>query len=167
MKLVSRNIVAVSLAASVAFSPLYAQSNAVSLASKFEVEKSEVDALGKETVKLLPPEKTQVVPGDKLIFTLSYTNNGAEPAQNFVAVNPLHSAVQFTSTEESWADVSVDGGKTFGKLSALTVAVPATPEAAATVRPATAEDVTTIRWAFAQPIPAGGKGTLSFRGVVK
>ena len=41
------------------------------------------------------------------------------------------------------------------------------PDTNALAQGATAADVTHVRWAFSQPIPAGGEGRLSFRGIVK
>jgi hypothetical protein len=34
-------------------------------------------------------------------------------------------------------------------------------------RPAQAADVTHVRWTLGDPVPSGGAGELSFRGVVK
>ena len=103
-----------------------------------------------------------VVPGDRLLFVLSYRNNGAAPAANFVVTNPLPPAVAFSGTEDARADVSVDGGHSWGKLATLQVR-----ESDGTMRAARADDVNSIRWAFAQPIPAGEAGRLTFRGVVR
>ncbi len=79
----------------------------------------------------------------------------------------MPAAIAFVSTAEDWAEVSVDGGKTFGKLGSLTVMAPPAEGAAPVSRPATAEDVTAVRWAFKTPIAAGASGKLSYRGVVK
>lgn len=173
MKMIGRNFLAGALvlgSVSGSFAiaaPAFAQSSAVKLESEIMVEKTETLANGTTKTTLVSPKNTQVVPGDKLIVTLKYTNSGAAPASDFVATNPLPAPVQFTSVAEDWADVSVDGGKTFGKLTTLTVmAVPAEGGAAVS-RAATPEDVTTIRWAFATPIAPGAKGTLTYRGVVR
>ena len=171
-----------------AAAPAPANPRAVQISSVIQVERVTAAADGRTSTTLVSPEKVTVVPGDKLLFTLGYTNTTSAPAANFVAVNPIDPSVAFTGVTEDWAELSVDGGKSWGKLSQLTVLdEPAAPgaDAADTVadersgevtrpatqpvapRPARAEDVTHVRWKFAQPIPAGGTGELSFRGVVR
>jgi uncharacterized repeat protein (TIGR01451 family) len=131
----------------------------VALSSHVFVERVKPDASGApKTVR----EKPEVVtPGDRLVFVLSYKNQGAQPATGFTVTNPIPPAVSFTGAEGG-ALLSVDGGKSWGQLPALKVARPD-----GTARPATAADVTHIRWSFAQPIAAGSGGELSFRGTVK
>lgn len=147
--------------------PAIAQASAVTLSSQVMVEKTETAADGSVKTLLKSPKDTIVTPGDKLVITLHYVNTGAVPAGNFVATNPLPGAVQFTSVNEDWAEVSVDNGTTFGKLADLKVSKVPAEGGAAVEQPATAADVNVVRWAFATPIPAGAKGDLVFRGVVK
>lgn len=135
-------------------------SNAVSLNSDVLVERTSTDAQGRQQVTLEEP--STVIPGDKLVFVLRYRNNGATAASDFVVTNPLPTAVAFEGAGDDRAQVSVDGGRNWGALSALNVR-----EADGTSRPAAARDVTHIRWAFAQPIPAGEAGRLMFRGIVR
>jgi uncharacterized repeat protein (TIGR01451 family) len=139
----------------------------VTLTSAAMIERVTVDAKGVQKTVLKSPSQSVVVPGDKVIFTLSYANLGSEPAAGFRATNPMPGAVHFSSAAEDWAEVSVDGGQVWGKLDALKVAVAATPTTPASTRAATAEDVTHVRWIFAQPIAPGAKGSVSYRGVVK
>lgn len=147
--------------------PAMAQSEAVTLSSDVMVEKTETAADGTVKTLLKSPKDTIVTPGDKLVITLHYVNTGSAPAANFVATNPLPGPVQFTSVSEDWADVSVDNGATFGKLADLKVRKVPAEGGDAVIQPASAEDVTTVRWVFRQPIPAGAKGELTFRGIVK
>ena len=132
----------------------------VSLASDVFVERISQDAQGKTKVTLDPP--AIVTPGDRLVFQLTYRNGGAQPATGFEVTNPVPASIVFTGVEDASARVSVDGGKIWGVLAALKVALPDGGK-----RPAAAADVTHIRWSFAQPIPAGQAGKLSFRGIVK
>lgn len=149
------------LIAALIAAPAAAQSgNAVSLVSDVLVERSTTDANGRTQTTLEEP--TTVVPGDKLVFVLRYRNNGAQPATDFVVTNPLPEAVAFQAAGDERAEVSVDGGRSWGRLASLTIR-----EADGSQRPAQASDVTHIRWAFAQPIPAGEAGRLMFRGIVR
>jgi uncharacterized repeat protein (TIGR01451 family) len=139
----------------------------VTLSSDVKIERVEIDATGKEQTKIYGPSDISVVPGDKVIFTLQVVNTGAEPAAGFRATNPMPGAVQFTSVAEDWAEVSVDGGVTWGKLVALKVKSKAADGTAEVERAAGTEDVTHVRWVFADAIAAGAKRTISYRGVVK
>ena len=129
-------------------------------------------------VKGHSPVTTAITPGDRLVFINAYRNTGRQPVNGFVVNNPVHPAVALTEVQEDWATVSVDGGKTFGKLTDLTVTEveeidetedgetsPAVPATA--TRAAVPADVTHIRWTFAAPIAPGEAGELRFRGIVK
>jgi uncharacterized repeat protein (TIGR01451 family) len=134
--------------------------NNVTLNNQVFVEHVRVDAQGRRNVVLDPPGV--VTPGDHLVFVLTYRNGGQQPATGFAVTNPIPPAVAFERSDDAGAMVSVDGGRTWGALAALTVAQPDGSR-----RPAVAADVTHVRWAFSQPIPAGAEGRLSFRGIVK
>jgi uncharacterized repeat protein (TIGR01451 family) len=132
----------------------------VSLASEVFVEKAVKDAKGE--TKTVREKPALVTPGDRLVFVLSYKNQGAQPATGFTVTNPVPAAVAFAASEGAGSQVSIDGGKSWGQLAALKVAQPD-----GTSRAAAPADVTHIRWNFAQPIAAGSGGQLSFRGTVK
>ncbi len=155
----------------VAFStPAYAQTAEaarVVLTSDALIERTEIGANGKEQSVLKTPSEVIVTPGDRVIFTLKYTNKGALPATGFRATNPMPGPVQFISVVEDWAEVSVDGGKKWGKLVELTVQAKSADGVTDISRAAAVEDVTHLRWVFPNAIPPGGEGTLSYRGVVK
>ena len=100
--------------------------------------------------------------GDRLVFVLSYRNNGAAPATDFVITNPIPDSVEYAGTQSAGAVHSIDGGRNWGALDALSVR-----DAQGNSRAATFADVTHVRWRFVQPIPAGSGGEVRFRGVVK
>ena len=132
----------------------------VSLSSHVFVEHMKPGPSGKPVAVREDPHV--VTPGDKLVFELAYRNVGAEAATGFVITDPIPASVAFAGGESEGAIFSVDGGRTWGPLAALRVAQPNGGS-----RAATPADVTHVRWAFARPIPAGGAGSVSFRGVVK
>jgi uncharacterized repeat protein (TIGR01451 family) len=142
------------------FAPAAAFASDVSLSSEVFVERIKEDAQGRKTTVLEEPKV--VTPGDKLVFILSYKNEGAQPADDFVVTNPIPEAVAFAGDEDAGAVVSIDGAKSWGALAALKVR-----QTDGTERAATPADVTHIRWSFAQPIPVGKQGKLSFRGIVR
>lgn len=139
----------------------------VALSSEVKIERTQIDASGKETTVLREPKDVVVVPGDRVVFTLNVVNTGAVAASGFRATNPIPGPVTFIAVTEDWADVSVDGGLSWGKLAAMTVKVKAPDTGTETTRAATADDVTHVRWVFADAIAPGAKTTVSYRGVVK
>jgi uncharacterized repeat protein (TIGR01451 family) len=142
------------------FASTAALASEVKLASEIFVERVRLDAQGRSNTVLEEPN--MVTPGDKLLFVLAYKNEGSGPAADFVINNPVPESVTFAGSESTNALMSVDGGKSWGRLAALKVTQPD-----GTVRAAVAGDVTNVRWQFARPIPAGGEGTVKFRAVVK
>ena len=134
--------------------------NQVALTSEVLVERTVTDANGASRVSLEAPGV--VTPGDHLVFVLTYRNNGAAPASDFVVSNPIPDSVVFDGTDSPGAVYSVDGGRSWGALSALSVR-----GADGSSRPATLADVNSVQWRLAQPIPAGSGGELRFRGIVK
>jgi uncharacterized repeat protein (TIGR01451 family) len=134
--------------------------DSVALSSSVFVERQLVDSNGRSRVELHAPQV--VTPGDRLVFILSYRNTGEKPAQHFTVTNPLPQAVAYAGTPDEQAQISVDGGRSWGLLSSLRVR-----EEDGRWRNARPEDVTHIRWTLAQPIRVGATGKLSFRGTVR
>jgi uncharacterized repeat protein (TIGR01451 family) len=132
----------------------------VSLTNKVFVERVKAGADGKPVT--VREEPGVVTPGDRLAFVLAYRNGGAEPATGFTLTNPIPPSIAFSGSDDAIAVVSVDGGKSWGKLASLKVV-----QADGTSRPAVAADVTHIRWSLDRPIAPGTGGELSFRGVVE
>jgi uncharacterized repeat protein (TIGR01451 family) len=133
--------------------------NNVMLSSMVLLERTVSDGAGRSRVVLEEPKT--VTPGDRLVFILAYRNAGVAPASDFIVTNPLPAAVAFQGNADG-AQVSIDGGKSWGALPSLRVHGPD-----GRWRDARPEDVTHLRWALKQAIPAGAKGKLSFRGIVR
>ena len=131
----------------------------VELSSSVFVEKTALDSHGRQTVVLEEP--TRVVPGDRLVFVLKYHNVGDRPATDFVVTNPMPRAVAFQKTLDGTEQVSIDGGKSWGRLKDLRTSTDGG------YRAAVPEDVTHIRWNFSKAISAGYRGNLTFRGTVR
>ena len=140
--------------------PALAQSGAVTLQSDAKVERVITDGNGQTSVTLAEP--TTVVPGDTVVFTIHYRNTSDRDVSDFVINNPIPAAIRFERSDNQQAVVSVEGGRTIGRLDTLTVGT-----VDGTARPATANDVTHVRWTFPQPIAARQSGAVSFRGNVR
>ena len=141
--------------------PAVAQAAAspIALIGDVKAEKVVTAPDGTERTELVEP--TTIIPGDRLIFGTDYAHNGAEIVNNFVVTNPLPAAVRLAPDADPALDVSVDGGKTWGKLAALTLANPD-----GTQRPATHADVTHVRWVLASVTP-GAKGRLTYPAIIR
>jgi uncharacterized repeat protein (TIGR01451 family) len=137
-----------------------AAASKVSLVSDVFVERVGEDASGRPVRTLSPPRA--LTPGDRLVFVLSYRNGGAEPASGFVITNPVPDSVAFAGAEDNEAEVSVDWGRSWGKLGALSVT-----GADGGSRPAVPEDVTHVRWRLRDSVAAGAMGKLSYRAIAR
>ena len=146
--------------------PAPAQKKAgIVLTSVSEVEVVKQNAEGKKEVKRVDAAKAAVVPGDTVIFTVSYANTDPKPADRVIVINPVpeHMTYLNNSAEGTGTviDFSVDGGKTYAAPGKLTVT------ANGRQRPVTAADYTHIRWTLSKPLAPGGKGSVSFKAMLK
>ena len=135
------------------------ESGHLNVTTTVQKEEVTIDEAGNRTTQLV--DATKVVPGDEVIYTVTFSNISDAPAENVIITNPLPE--QLTYVDDSafgpGADIvfSVDGGKTFGRPDELTVSVDGVP------RSATARDFTHIRWVMAADIAAGSQGMSQFR----
>ena len=137
--------------------PAFAQQQAA-IALKGDVKVvRQVTENGKTTETLEDPN--QVLPGDKLVFTTHYSNSSNKAVDDFVVTNPLPAPVKLAEVDSF--EVSVDGGKSFGALTALKVA-----GADGKVRAAELGDVTHIRWRVASIAP-GASGEVKYFAEVR
>ena len=134
--------------------------NNVSLSSDVYIERKIEKPNG--TTALVLEQPTTVTPGDKLVFVVKYKNVGSAPASDFSVTNPLPKTVAFEGTSDGTELVSIDGGKSWGPLAALSYV-----SSNGNIRPALMSDVTHVKWKFNRSLSAGSGGKLVFRGTVK
>lgn len=113
------------------------------------------------TEKQVLSEPKVVVPGDRLIFSTSYRNTGGETVRNFVVTNPIPNGVMLAPEGAAEHSVSVDGGKSWGKLASLSV-----NNGEGAMRPAVAGDVTHVRWVLPEVAP-GAEGKVTYNAIVR
>ncbi len=110
----------------------------------------------------------EVLPGDVLVYTLTYKNVGDELARDIKIDNPIpkDTAYVIDSAYGPGSEItfSVDKGKTFNKPSLLRYEVEVKGEIQK--RKASPEQYTDIRWAIAE-VGVGKSGVASFRVRVK
>jgi uncharacterized repeat protein (TIGR01451 family) len=159
MRLFSASLVIA--AALVVSGEAYAANGPLVVESSVLAEQRQAAPDGTVKVSLVPAAK--VVPGDKVVFVLSYRNTGAQPIGELVLSNPLPRGLAYRgpAAGSPAPELSVDG-RTFGALSVLRVT-----GGGGVQRQANADDVRHVRWRLAQPLKAGAKGQLSFQATLR
>lgn len=161
-----RILTVLSILTLLSFQAMAADKGAIELKSVAEVEVTTKNAKGEKEVKRVEAAKANVVPGDAVIFTTYYSNNGKEAASDIVINNPMPEHMLYIdgSAEGSGTKIefSVDKGKSFGLPETLKVI-----DAKGKERTALTSDYTNIRWTLSKPLGSGGKGSVSFRAKVK
>ena len=146
------------VAASLA-SPLLARSN-VRLASNVLVERTNHSTDGRQSLVLEPTE--HFLPGDSVVLMLEWQS--AVPAadgKGFTVTSAVPPRLTYQRSARETQIVSVDGGRSWGRIGELRVL-----DGAAS-RMASPEDVTHLRWQIPARLAARGRGTVSFKAVVR
>lgn len=137
----------------------------VAITIKAEKEVS-VTAKGKQVKKRIAAKGVQ--PGEEIIYTLHYVNSGTDAAKNVIISDPIPAGTSYipgSASETGDLSFSIDKGKSFKKPTLLTYEVKGStgkPEK----KVASPDDYTDVRWTIPQ-VPAGGKGSVSFKVKVK
>lgn len=122
---------------------------------------------GKKTIKRIKAENAD--PGQKLIFTLRYTNKGNEKATNVKVDNPIPKEARYVvgsgTGKNSKMLFSIDGGKTF-KLPSLLTYEETDAKGKKHKRKASPEQYTHVRWIIKE-VPPGKSGQVGFHAMVK
>lgn len=116
-------------------------------------------ASGDGEAQLVAPEG--VVPGDTLVFTTSYHNEGGSAVSNFVIVNPVPADLLLSDETAEQTEVSVDGGVHWGRLAELSIV-----DSNGQERSANSQDITHMRWAFNE-VPPAATGQVRFSARVR
>lgn len=131
---------------------------------KTVVQKQEVTVNDNgETETSLVPAET-VIPGETVVYTISFENISDEAADNVVITNPIADTLTYVDGSAfgpgTEIEFSVDGGQTFASRDALTV----TEEGV--TRAANANDFTHIRWVVREELAAGAQGVARFAAIL-
>ncbi len=108
------------------------------------------------------------LPGEEIIYTLSYVNSGTEPAKDVFITDPIPAGTSFIPGSASDADkatFSINNGKSYSKPTLLTYEIKSA-DGKFQKKVAAPEEYTDIRWTIPS-VPAGGKGSVNFRVKVK
>jgi len=124
------------------------------------VERIDPAGTGARRVRLEPARR--VSPGERLIYVVEYRNTGNRPVQGFTVTNPLPRTVRLDETVDGSEIVSIDGGRSWGPLETLRVAM-----GNGGWRPANPEDVTHLRWRVGDRLMQGETRRVTFRAIVR
>ena len=127
-------------------------SPAVTLASAVYVEHVK-ERNGTLTRALEPAQR--VTRGERVVTLLNWYMLGG--SGGFTVVNAIPAGLAYQGSADGEEDVSVDGGKTWGKLPQLHVGA----------RSATPEDVTHVRWHVSPQQAMNGAGHIAYAGFVR
>lgn len=129
------------------------------------VQKQEVfvNEVGESETRLVPAEV--VVPGETVFYTITFSNVGAEAADNVVITNPIAEDLMYVDGSAFGPGMeilfSVDGGATFAAAGELTIVEDGE------VRNAEAGDFTHVRWVMQNDLAVGAQGTARFAAVLE
>ena len=136
------------------------ETGTIRIQTSADVEIIETDASGETVTRL--EQASKVVPGDIVIYTVSFSNTGSEPAENVVITNPVPRHMEYVEGTAfgPGADISfsIDGGQSWGTPDELVVTA-----LDGSQRPAQAADYTDIRWILRNELQPGAQGFARFR----
>jgi uncharacterized repeat protein (TIGR01451 family) len=142
------------------------QKGSIELKSVAEVEVVGKNEKGEKVVTRKDASLAKIVPGDTVIYTTAYRNVGRQQATAVVITNPVpEGTVYLDRTADGKGariEFSLDGGRTYAAADTLVVKDPS-----GAARMAGPSDYTYIKWTLTKPVPAGGKGSVSFRVKIK
>ncbi|WP_309623439.1 hypothetical protein [Novosphingobium sp.] len=104
--------------------------------------------------RLLQPAAT-FKRGDRVIYVVSWMRKSGTGA--FIVNNAVPRTVYYQGSADGSEEVSIDGGKRWGKLEQLRVGT----------RIATPEDVTHLRWHLSAGDAARGSGEITYSAIVR
>lgn len=93
--------------------------------------------------------------GDRVVYVVRWYKLGGDGG--FVVTNPLPRSVYYQGSANSDEEVSIDGGRTWGKLGLVRVGD----------RIATPEDVTHVRWRVDPRTASRGQGRIAYSAIVR
>lgn len=132
----------------------------VELSTVAETEIEVLDQDGRPALRRI--EAARVVPGDEVIYTIHYSNDGTEAAEDVVITNPLpdHMTYSAGSAGGRGAGItySADGGRSFADPAEVRV-----PDGNGGKRLAKPVEYTHIRWTLDAALAPSERGTVEFR----
>lgn len=164
MKNLMNAILMTVLSTTVLVLPAYAQEEGnLNVTTTVQKQEVTVNDAGESETRLVPANT--VVPGETVIYTITFQNIGDEPATNVVITNPISETLTYVEGSAfgpgTIIQFSTDGGQNFAAADELTV------DADGESRPAGPDDYTHIQWVMQNELAVGSQGTARFTAVLK
>jgi uncharacterized repeat protein (TIGR01451 family) len=139
-----------------------AEPGAIKISSIAEKETEVIDKNGNKTSK-----RTRVdtaVPGDEIIYTITFENISTKPASNIVITNPIPNDTTYISATGVNTEItfSIDGNNQYATPDKLIVT---TKEGV--TRLAVPSDYSHLRWVYTVELGVDKTSQVSFRAVIK
>ena len=129
------------------------------------VQKQEVTVNESGDTEIRLVAASTVVPGESVVYTITFQNISDEPADNVVITNPISKELTYVDGSAfgpgSAVQFSTDDGQNFAAADDLTVSEDGES------RPAGPDDFTHIRWVMNNELAVGAQGTARFSAVLK
>jgi uncharacterized repeat protein (TIGR01451 family) len=156
--MLNRHFAILVLSAAVAASTLPAHA----LTATQKVEKEISVQLEDGTTQTRLVSAAEVTPGEKVVYTVAFTNDSSEAATDIVLAMPVPSDVRYldgtANRPGAVVRFSTDGGSSFVGRDALVL-----PAVGGGTRAANVDDITHIQWRISGPIPVGASDKVSFK----
>lgn len=140
------------------------ESGALTLRTVVQKVVEVTEPTGESRTELVPVETA--VPGDEVVYTVTFTNIGSEPADNVLITNPIPAEIRYEAGTAfgpgSAIEYSADGGHSYADPQSVLVS-----DENGDQRLASADEYTHIRWQLMSSLEPGAQGFARFRGVVR
>ena len=160
MKIVKQIIHVSALAATLAMAGASYAAAPVEVTSKVQELVEVVNEQGQTQYKAVGT--AEIVPGDRVLYTTTFKNNGDKASDNIVITNPIPKNTRYlggtAKGENCVITYSVDNGKSWGSEASLKVALKD-----GTARDAQASDYTNIRWEYRRSLQPTEAKAVSFQ----
>ncbi len=161
--IVMKKVSSVLLMLALSVSALAEEQGHLNVRTIVQKEQVTVTESGDKETRLVPAGT--VVPGERVVYTITFRNISEEPAENIVITNPISGELTYVDGSAfgpgTEIEFSVDGGQTFASRDALTVTEDGE------TRAAVADDFTHVRWVMQTELAAGAQGIARFSAVLE
>ncbi len=143
---------------------VFAEGEKIVLTNKAFKQIIKKDKDGNVTYDYVEPKLA--LPGDVILYTITFDNKGTDLAEGIVINNPVPNNSKYrmdsATGENTNITFSIDGGKTFGDPGKLVV-----KDKSGNEYRAKPESYTHIRWSYKGSLAPGTKGEVSFKTEIK
>ena len=149
---------------SISLANVFAEEGKIILTNQVLKQVIKKDKKGNITYDYVEPKTA--LPGDVMMYSITFKNIGKEPADNIVINDPVPNNSKYrinsATGKNTTITFSINGGKNFGNPNDLVVKDKNGKEWKA--KP---ESYTHIRWVYNKSLAPGGKGEVSFKTQIK